>query len=285
MQSSRYRLRSADADIALSPGRFFIGRDRDCQLVVDDPVVSRRHALLVIGPGGVTVEDLGSRNGVLVNGDRIEGRVQLEAGDVLTIGLSQLTLQRATRIREAKQTVGQVRSSGAYRRPPATMRPPASPVPARPSDDAVPPLAVEATRETSVFGMLVSACETALERGDLRGAESSAGNLVVSMRAEILRGRVPAPVVWDDLVGFCLRLAEDTGRVRWIDRLFEVYGSAGRVLPLETIGRIHGMVLRHGFVIDQALAAYVSRLQRRADQLDQDEYQRLVRLSELAHPA
>ena len=273
MQSHRYRLRSADADIALLPGRFFVGRDRDCQLVLDDPMVSRRHALLLIGPEGVTVEDLGSRNGVLVNGDRIEGRIQLEPGDVLTIGLSQLTLQRATRTREAKETMAQVRSSGSYRRPPATMRPPA------------PPLAAEPTRETSVFGMLVSACQAALERGDLRGAESSAANLVVSMRAEILRGRSPEPSVWDDLVGFCLRLAEETGRVRWIDRLLEVYGSAGRVLPLETIGRIHGMVLRHGFVIDQALAAYVSRLQRRAEQLDSDEYQRLVRLSELAHPA
>ena len=273
MQSLRYRLRSADADIALSPGRFFVGRDRDCQLVLDDPMVSRRHALLVIGPGGVTVEDLGSRNGVLVNGERIEGRVQLEAGDVLTIGVSQLTLQRATRRREAKQTLAEMRPSGAYRRPPPTMRPPA------------PPLAPEPTRETSVFDMLVGACEAALERGDVRGAESAAANLVVSMRAEILRGRALEPKVWDDLVGFCLRLAEETGRVRWIDRLLEVFGGAGRVLPLETIGRVHGMVLRHGFVIDQALSAYVSCLQRRAEQLDQDEYQRLVRLSELAHIA
>lgn len=282
---TRHRLRYQATDLELPEGEFVIGRSSSCNLSLDDALVSRRHAVLEVTADGVTVEDLGSRNGVLVNGDRIEGRVQLEAGDVLTIGLSQLTLQRATRSREAKQTVGQVRSSGAYRRPPPTMRPPASPVPERPSVDVAPPLAAEATRETSVFGMLVSACETALERGDLRGAESSAGNLLVSMRAEILRGRAPDPGVWDDLVGFCLRLAEETGRVRWIDRLFEVYGSAGRVLPLETIGRIHGMVLRHGFVIDQALAAYVSRLQRRADQLDQDEYQRLVRLSELAHPA
>jgi hypothetical protein len=63
-----------------------IGRGRSAELRIPDPQASRRHARVRLGPGGVTVEDLGSKNGVRVNGVRIDGPRALRPGDALGIG-------------------------------------------------------------------------------------------------------------------------------------------------------------------------------------------------------
>ena len=91
----RFRLRYLQHDLELSEGQFAVGRNASCQLSLDDPLVSRRHAILYVSRDGVLVEDLGSRNGVLVNGQRIEGRVELRAGDKILIGGQELTLLHA----------------------------------------------------------------------------------------------------------------------------------------------------------------------------------------------
>src|SRR4030088_2857701 len=67
----RWRLRYLQHDLELSEGQFAVGRNATCQLSLDDPLVSRRHALLIVAKDGVTIEDLQSRNGVIVNGQRI----------------------------------------------------------------------------------------------------------------------------------------------------------------------------------------------------------------------
>jgi Protein of unknown function (DUF3662)/FHA domain len=64
-----------------------LGRSRDCDVTLNDPNVSRRHAeIRSDGRGGWTVEDLGSTNGVKVNGRPISGATRLEPGDRLALG-------------------------------------------------------------------------------------------------------------------------------------------------------------------------------------------------------
>jgi pSer/pThr/pTyr-binding forkhead associated (FHA) protein len=64
-----------------------LGRSRDCDVVLNDPNVSRRHAeLRPDGHGGWQVHDLGSTNGVKVNGRKIDGHAPLESGDRLALG-------------------------------------------------------------------------------------------------------------------------------------------------------------------------------------------------------
>ena len=60
----RFRLRYLQHDLELNEGEFVVGRNASCQLSLDDPLVSRRHALFGVLPDQVTIEDLGSRNGV-----------------------------------------------------------------------------------------------------------------------------------------------------------------------------------------------------------------------------
>jgi len=63
-----------------------IGRSRDCDIVLDDSNVSRRHA--EISPSGPSwlVQDLGSTNGVRVNGRQVNGPHPLESGDRIELG-------------------------------------------------------------------------------------------------------------------------------------------------------------------------------------------------------
>lgn len=63
-----------------------VGRDANCDLVLDDPIVSRRHARLICLGTRITVEDLHSTNGTFVNGSRIEQPTPIARGDVLAIG-------------------------------------------------------------------------------------------------------------------------------------------------------------------------------------------------------
>src|SRR5919106_157701 len=54
---------AAGTELPLVPGQtVIVGRAAACQLVLDDPDVSRRHAQFVVGPSRVTLADLGSRN-------------------------------------------------------------------------------------------------------------------------------------------------------------------------------------------------------------------------------
>lgn len=73
-------------------GAITIGRGLENQIVVDDLLASRQHARLVPSRGGYDVEDLGSRNGTYVNGQRISG-AHLGEGDLLAVGHSRFTVR------------------------------------------------------------------------------------------------------------------------------------------------------------------------------------------------
>jgi pSer/pThr/pTyr-binding forkhead associated (FHA) protein len=69
-----------------------VGRAAASGIRFTDRDVSRRHARFVRSGGGVLVEDLGSRNGTRVNGERLEGRRRLRPGDLVEIGSYLLAL-------------------------------------------------------------------------------------------------------------------------------------------------------------------------------------------------
>jgi pSer/pThr/pTyr-binding forkhead associated (FHA) protein len=67
-------------------------RGRDSDVVLSDPNVSRRHAEVRRGEEGWSVVDLGSTNGVKVNGRRVDS-ARLQPGDRITIGVTDLTFE------------------------------------------------------------------------------------------------------------------------------------------------------------------------------------------------
>jgi hypothetical protein len=72
-----------------------VGRSRDCDIVLEDSSVSRRHAELRPRGAAWTIEDLGSTNGVRVNGLAVRGVHELRSGDRIEMGSTEMHFEIA----------------------------------------------------------------------------------------------------------------------------------------------------------------------------------------------
>lgn len=79
--------------LVVGAGGATLGRSRSCDIVVDDANVSRRHAEVRPRGGSWTIADLGSTNGVTVNGVRVERPQTLKPGDRVELGTTVLTFE------------------------------------------------------------------------------------------------------------------------------------------------------------------------------------------------
>ena len=70
-----------------------IGRGEDCDVRIDDPLASRRHAHVRREPWRYVLEDLGSRNGTLVNGEPVSGSHHLRHGDTVHVATTPLRFE------------------------------------------------------------------------------------------------------------------------------------------------------------------------------------------------
>ena len=109
---------------------FELGRDPTADVVLEDDLVSRRHARVTPQGGGIVVEDLASRNGTFVNGNELHAPTTLRPGDRLLVGVTLLELRSEEDMR--------ARPTAVVQRPPALAAPPAAPgyvPPVRNSED------------------------------------------------------------------------------------------------------------------------------------------------------
>ena len=104
-----------------------IGRHMDCDVRLDTPKISRRHCCIAMAYDRLLIRDLGSRNGVRLNGRMIEeGR--LESGDEVAIGPIVFRLEPSDERPEASAA----RPAPAAGRPAGSPDPPPRPVAAKP---------------------------------------------------------------------------------------------------------------------------------------------------------
>lgn len=120
----RFLLRYLDSKVVLAPGDYTIGRASECHFPLDDEQVSRQHAVLHVDTASIVVEDLGSRNGVLVNGELVQGTSALKHGDRLTFGNQTIyIMEEGERERRAMlSTVGGAADSAALQAELAKLR-------------------------------------------------------------------------------------------------------------------------------------------------------------------
>jgi hypothetical protein len=79
--------------LPVAPAGSVVGRSRDCDIVLSDPNVSRRHAEIGLHGARWEIRDLGSTNGVVVNGQAIAGGHALAPGDRIKLGTAELAFE------------------------------------------------------------------------------------------------------------------------------------------------------------------------------------------------
>lgn len=141
MRGARFRLR---------PGALVVGRAPTADIVVDDPHLSRQHALLRVTGDTVTLDDLDSTNGTWLNDRRIVDVESLTDGDVIRIGRTELRFfdPKLARTDPVGLTFGLLRrhqrptlplpvAASPAHRAPAELAGPRPPAPRGPADDPV----------------------------------------------------------------------------------------------------------------------------------------------------
>jgi len=241
-------------------GDFVVGRSSTCHLALDDALVSRRHAVFHVTPDGVGVEDLGSRNGVQVNGESIVGTKQLGHLDRIVIGAQELLLVRV-------QGEGAMKERGTR------------PTLAGMTLDL--PVVKEGEPDEPTAGqggsVLDRIADKALALGRFEEAERM---LARRMKGMVLEARSSERKLSAEkrqaATEYALTLASGLSKGEWVDWIFEVHDASDALLTEDTIERLHELVRRIRYRGSPMFRQYVQRLRERSASLSKRE-QFLVR--------
>jgi pSer/pThr/pTyr-binding forkhead associated (FHA) protein len=260
------RLKYRGADVFLSEGQYVIGRSASCQLMVDDARVSRRHATITVSAGQVAIEDLGSVNGVYVNGIRVQGKKALIDGDRIGIGGAELELKIGapsserrerstlqTSLAAVREELQRARSSTQT----ADSEPPLSPL--RPFESE-PPTSGAGTLKAEVFELIGPIAQKALAGGRPAEAENILNAHLSKVLADYRRGRQVTQIARDASVTFGLELATAQSSGKWLSYALDVL-VVGRVLLDSRLTTLLLSAMARVDQIDSArVAAYVAML-------------------------
>lgn len=124
--SAPFRLRvesgpNAGQTFTLASAGTTIGRQDGNTIVLDDGRLSRQHARIDLGPGGLTLTDLGSANGTRINGQRVSGTQPLRTGDQLQLGETTIVIEDGTTATPDAQASAPVHPAAAATTPLAPM--------------------------------------------------------------------------------------------------------------------------------------------------------------------
>lgn len=263
-------------EVQLPVGETLIGRSDACQIVLEDALVSRRHALLCNTGDAVEITDLGSVNGVLVNGERISGSSPIRVGSRITLGRAEISLksnrsERATLTRESTQAVTLTAQVSEF------------PVPVEepPPDTGE----REATRRGDLLHMLGGVADKVLSMGRGEEAERVMSNLLHRTLVRARQGRRIEGIFMDRVAMYAARIAEATKKSGWVNYVVELYHVQSRVMPTDVVDKLYVAVRGVSGVDVQLIANYVDRLKEREAELgpsDRFLLRRLDGLSELA---
>jgi pSer/pThr/pTyr-binding forkhead associated (FHA) protein len=258
-----------DGERELARGSLTIGRVPTADVLLEDPLVSRMHArILVVDGGAVVVEDLHSTNGVFVNGVRLtRAQMQLHDGDRLLIGTTELSLFSTRRRPSDRPTAVPAPAAG----------PPPLPFSNLPKADNVPSTARADAIE--VIGKLAT-------RHAANGNVAEAVRVLSTHLNKVLLGATAGLAVPDTLLDrathFAIELFRWTGNAAWIDYVVELHLSTQRVPSEPTLSLLEATLKGNEVKFDRMLLVYlVEKLEAKKGSLSQAEQARLVRLERI----
>lgn len=248
----RFRLRYQGSDIELQPGEFVVGRSSTCNLALDDALVSRRHAQFTVEPESVHVEDLGSRNGINVNGTRAEGRVLLRNLDRVTVGGCELVLLEIVDRAAMSATLAgtTMREISGMR---DTMQLPAM-------------TGGRADEATAASVMLLGLADKALALHRYDEAERVLARVLEPLMDRARSGTLTVARL-EEGTKYALRLAEGTKRQAWIDWVFDIHTATGAMISGPHIDRLHDLVRKVKYSSGAALRRYLEKMRAKDAEL------------------
>jgi pSer/pThr/pTyr-binding forkhead associated (FHA) protein len=248
----RYWLEYGGRSMELRPGVLSVGRSSGCQIVLDDALVSRRHAELLVSAESLTVQDSGSVNGVFVNGKRVIGRERLKDGDQLRFGTQVILVRSVVEGARPRTSArfGAETLSGIDVTPLASGRP----IPGMSAES-------EATFSANTLDLLGGVAEKVLALGRGEEAEKVLATTLTNLLADVrTRGPSAQSQVCDKAVHYAVKLAEVTGKGRWIDYGFELFSVLKRPMPAAVVDELYTVLRRVDAVNLTVLRAYVAEL-------------------------
>ena len=288
----RFRLRYQHHDLALGDGEFVVGRSAGCQLSLDDPLVSRRHAMLVVTKDAVTVEDLESRNGVVVNGQRIAAKTVVQPGDKILIGSQELVLLRGRE--NAMRETASLPSRGTMPKIAAATE---AILRSEPSDPPTPPkdeLAAftvagegdsSTVRRVTAFKLLGGVAEKALAMGRADEAERLLAGPLADLVEASRNGKAVSPWLVDVAARLAAKLATTTTKGAWADYVIELYRTQGRPCAAPVVDELNNAFRKVNAIDLVRLRAYLAELREKQATLGPAErflLQRIEGLERLA---
>jgi predicted component of type VI protein secretion system len=288
----RFRLRYQHHDLALGDGEFVVGRSAGCQLSLDDPLVSRRHAMLVVTKDAVTVEDLESRNGVVVNGQRIAAKTVVQPGDKILIGSQELVLLRGRE--NAMRETASLPSRGTMPKiaaaTEAILRGESSDPPTPPKDElaalTVPGEGDSSTvRRVTAFKLLGGVAEKALAMGRADEAERLLAGPLADLVEASRNGKPVSPWLVDVAARLAAKLATTTAKGAWADYVIELYRTQGRPCAAPVVDELNNAFRKVNAIDLVRLRAYLAELREKQATLGPAErflLQRIEGLERLA---
>ncbi len=251
---ARFRIRYQSTDLEMPEGDFVVGRSSTCNLALDDALVSRRHAIFRSSGEAVSVEDLGSRNGVIVNGQQIVGTQELKHLDRVVIGAQELlivrVLDRAVRERGNHPTLAGM-----------TLDLP-----------VVNPDFVDEPTAHHGGSVLDRIADKALALGRFEEAERMLSRRMVEMVEEARSGgRRPEPDKLLVATNYAIQLAAGTAKPQWIDWIFDVHDASEAMIDAEIIDRLHTLVRQTRYPGGAMFRQYMANLRGRANRLTKGE--------------
>jgi pSer/pThr/pTyr-binding forkhead associated (FHA) protein len=264
-----FRLRYLTNDVELFPGEFVVGRSEECQLSIDDGMVSRRHALLRVTPQAVTLVDLGSRNGVSLNGVRIQKDTPLQDGDRILIGRHELVL-RVQDSESKRNTTNVARTLGAIDISQLELES------IRPVEGS----AKEVARILGSFATLATLAEKALVMGRAEEAERLVSACFSDLMAEVRKGSAMTAEQLESFDALALKLSAELVKASWVEWMLEVHRVSGVVLSGPTVEALLALGPRLKHLSRDVILDYVQAANERP--LNANERFRLHRLDGLA---
>jgi hypothetical protein len=248
----RFWLEYAGHQLELRPGVLTIGRSAMCQLVLDDALVSRRHAEVTVTRSTAVIRDLGSANGVFVNEKRITQPCSLSAGDRIVIGKQEMCL-RAGSLHNALEPTRDRRFA-------AETLHGIDPAQLDGAEDELESLEdAESTHQGDALELLGSVADTVLAFGRGAEAERMLSGCLASVLEAARTNSLPLQTA-ERAAHYAVKLADATGKSRWVDYTVELYRILRRPLPAATVDQLYTVLRTVTGVNLQALREYVAVL-------------------------